>query len=113
MPLRLRRLPRATVAAALDVRVAVDLRARLLGLAGLAVPPPRAGLLLPSTRSIHTCGMRFALDLLWLGADGGAVRFDQGVPPWRLRACRGARSVIELGAGTLSPQQATDLRLLR
>jgi uncharacterized membrane protein (UPF0127 family) len=40
--------------------------------------------------------MRFALDLVWLDADGRIVRVDRGVRPWRLRGCRAARAVVEL-----------------
>jgi len=99
-PRRLRRLPSADFAlpqlAGCDVRRARDPLARLLGLAGLRTLPPAAGLLLPRTRSVHTCGMRFALDLVWLDGEGGVVRVDRGVRPWRVRACRAARAVVEL-----------------
>ncbi|MCW2953036.1 MAG: hypothetical protein JWQ48_2206 [Conexibacter sp.] len=89
--------------AGLDVRRAATARARLLGLAGLRALPASAGLLLPRTRSVHTFGMRFALDLVWLDDDGGVVRVDRGVPARRLRACRAARAVLELPAGTAPP----------
>jgi uncharacterized membrane protein (UPF0127 family) len=79
------------------VRVAASRRARLAGLALLPDPPP-CGLLLPGTRAVHTFGMRFALDLLWLDAGGRVVRVDRGVPPNRLKACREARAVLELPA---------------
>ena len=100
VPPRLARLPRVTHPAApgLDVRVAGSPVARLLGLAGLRTIPPRAALLLPRTRSVHTLGMRFALDLLWLGPDGEVVRVDRDVRPWRLRGCAGASAVVERAA---------------
>jgi uncharacterized protein len=60
--------------------------------------PPAEGLLLPRTRSVHTFGMRFALDLHWLDAAGAVVRVDRAVPPRRLRTCRCARAVLELPA---------------
>jgi len=94
LPRRLRRLPRARLAG-YDVRVARSPLARLLGLAGLRAAPG-AALLLPRTRSVHTFGMRFALDLIWLDPDGAVVRIDRAVPPRRVRACRAARAVIEL-----------------
>jgi uncharacterized protein len=97
-PRRLRRLPSARVAG-FDVRVARTPRARLLGLAGLRMLAAEAGLLLPRTRAVHTFGMRFALDLVWLDADGRVVRVDRDVPPRRLRACRASRAVVELPAG--------------
>jgi uncharacterized membrane protein (UPF0127 family) len=107
LPRRLRRLPVVVLApplAGLDVRLAATPRARLLGLAGLRTLPARAGLLLPRTRSVHTFGMRFALDLVWLDGDGAVVRVDRAVPARRLRACRGARAVVELAAGTAPAQ---------
>ena len=95
---RLRRLPKLPVLpGGMEVRVAATARARLLGLSGL---PARSacGLLLPRTRSVHTFGMRFALDLMWLDARGRVVRVDVAVPPRRLRMCWAARAVIELPA---------------
>ncbi|HVE69201.1 MAG TPA: DUF192 domain-containing protein [Solirubrobacteraceae bacterium] len=79
------------------MRVAARWRARLLGLAALREPPPH-GLLLPKTRSVHTLGMRFALDLVWLDREGRAVRVDRGVRPGRVRACRTAAAVLEIPA---------------
>jgi uncharacterized protein len=74
-------------------------RSRRRGLSGLTELPDDLGLLIPGTRSIQTFEMRFALDLVWLGADGGAVRVDRDVKPRRMRVCRGARSVLEVAAG--------------
>jgi 3-hydroxybutyryl-CoA dehydrogenase len=111
LPRRLRRLPSVALPAPLaahDVRAARDARARLLGLAGLAPIPPGVALLLPRTRSVHTLGMRFALDLVWLDADGRVVRIDRAVPPRRARACRAARAVVELR--TLRADRAIDRR---
>jgi uncharacterized membrane protein (UPF0127 family) len=106
LPPRLARLAPAAsaelppaLAAAYDIRRAGTPTARLLGLAGLRALPPHAGLLLPRTRSVHTLGMRFALDLIWLAADGAIVRVDRAVKPRRARACRQARAVVELAAG--------------
>jgi uncharacterized protein len=73
-------------------------RARLLGLAFLDELPSGVGLHLPHTRSIHTFGMRFALDLHWIGQWGDVVRIDRRVPPRRLRGCREAASVIEFAS---------------
>jgi uncharacterized membrane protein (UPF0127 family) len=98
LPRRLRRLASVAVAElpGVDVRVASDPLARLLGLAGLRALPPRTGLLLPRTRSVHTLGMRFALDLVWLDAGGRTVRVDRAVRAGRVRGCRAALQVVEL-----------------
>jgi uncharacterized membrane protein (UPF0127 family) len=113
MPRRLRRLPTLPVPVhGIEVRVAATPRARLLGLAWLR-DRPTCGLLLPRTRSVHTFGMRFALDLVWLDARGRAVRVDTAVPPRRIRSCAAARAVVELpteeraGPG-LGPALTTD-----
>jgi uncharacterized protein len=100
LPRRLRRLPHARCTPpsldGCDVRCAHDPLARLLGLAWLRALPAGGGLLLPRTRSIHTFGMRFALDLIWLDREHRVVRVDRDVPPWRFRSCREARAVVEL-----------------
>ena len=72
--------------------------ARLVGLA-FRRAPPEGGLLMPRCRSVHTFGMRFALDLVWLGPGGRVVRVDRAVPPRRIRSCREAIEVLELEAG--------------
>lgn len=59
----------------------------------------RAGLWFPRTCSIHTFGMSFNLDLVWLDEAGTVLRIDESVPPRRLVRCSGGRSVIELSAG--------------
>jgi uncharacterized membrane protein (UPF0127 family) len=71
-------------------------------LRGLAFRDPSwlggRGLLIPRTRSVHTFGMRFALDLHWLDEAGAVIRVDRAVPPRRVRGCRRARAVVELAA---------------
>ena len=72
---------------------------RLAGLAGLDAIGEGEALLLPRCRSVHTFGMRFALDLVWLGPRGEVVRVDRDVAPRRMRTCLRARSVVETAAG--------------
>lgn len=69
-------------------------------LSGLALRrAPAHALLIPGCRSVHTWGMRFALDLVWLDATGAVIRVDRAVGPWRVRSCRGASAVLEVPAG--------------
>jgi uncharacterized membrane protein (UPF0127 family) len=101
LPARLQHLPQLSLQpplAHLHARRAATPLARLRGLAHLDAPQG-AALLLERTRSVHTFGMRFALDLVWLDRDGRALRIDCGVKPGRLRACRLAHAVLEVGPG--------------
>jgi len=81
------------------VRTATTRRSRLRGLAHRDLEGAEP-LLIPRCHSVHTFGMRFALDLLWLDAGGEVVRVDRAVPPRRVRWCRGATSVLEVPVGT-------------
>lgn len=79
--------------------VASGLAQRARGLAWRSSIPGGYALQINRCRSIHTFGMRFALDLLWLDHQGRTIRVDYDVPPRRLRSCKQARSVIEVTAG--------------
>lgn len=79
--------------------VAVSRASRARGLAGLDALPADHALRIPRCRSVHTVGMRFPLDLIWLGADGRPVRVDRDVGPRRLRTCLRAHAVVEVNAG--------------
>jgi uncharacterized protein len=92
---RLGRLPLAVVLGR-EVRVAVGPRARLLGLAHLDREEAGPGLLIRRCSSVHTFGMRFGLDLYFLGERGEVVALRRGVPARRLAFCGRAKAVLEL-----------------
>ena len=96
---RLDRLPRSDLRGGLRVFHARTPRARLLGLAWLDEPPPGCALLLPRCRSVHTFGMRFDLDVVFLDRAGAVLRVERGLPRRRQASARGARSVLETRAG--------------
>lgn len=57
-------------------------------------------LLIERTRSVHTLGMRFAIDVAHLDGDGVVLKLAT-MPPWRLgMPVAGARSVVEAEAGS-------------
>ena|SRR6188768_2483327 len=95
---RLLRLPVATVLGR-EVRVARGRRARLLGLVHLDRGEAGTGLLIPRCSSVHTFGMRFALDLCFLDGSGEVVAVRLAVPSRRFAFCRQASAVLELPAG--------------
>jgi Uncharacterized ACR, COG1430 len=59
-------------------------------------------LLIPRCRSVHTFGMRFALDLVWLDRHGRISKVDRDVPPNRIRSSPDAAAVLEVPAGRSS-----------
>lgn len=73
---------------------------RARGLLGRAEPAPGEGLFLGGCRSVHTFGMRFAIDALVLDANLEVVRVVT-MPPGRvLLPRRGGRHVLEVAAGS-------------
>jgi uncharacterized membrane protein (UPF0127 family) len=98
-PRRLQRLPSRRLAGGGTVHEAVTVAARTLGLAFLRELPRGHALLIPQCRSVHTFGMRFALDVVFLDGGGAVLRVDRGVPPRRVLFCRRAFAVLETRAG--------------
>lgn len=92
----------------LEVRVARGPRARLLGLAFLERSEAGAGLLIPRCAAVHTCGMRFPLDLVFLDGADRPLLVCRRVPPRRFVGLRSAASVLELPAeaGSAPPLSA-------
>ena len=87
--------------------------ARLLGLALVRRSPARA-LLIPHCRSVHTWGMRFPIDVVFV-APGPAglevlevLAVHAAVPPWRIVSHRGGpRGVAALELAAQSTRGAT------
>jgi len=94
-PRRLRGLHSIGAGGGLTVHVAHSRRSRLLGLALLRDLPADRALLIPRCGSVHTFGMRFALDVVFLDADGRPLREVRGLRPFRVARCRGAAAVLE------------------
>jgi uncharacterized protein len=80
------------------VPVAARRSARLLGLAFLERGVAGAGLLIPGCRSVHTFGMRFALDLVFLDFNLRPIGYRRSVPAGRIVSERCAQAVLELPA---------------
>lgn len=94
-------LERVALPGDLTLLIAGDRRSRRRGLAHLDADGLPAGWALgfERCRSVHTIGMRFALDLVWADAGGAVVRVDRAVGPWRVRTCVAAHGVVETAAG--------------
>jgi uncharacterized membrane protein (UPF0127 family) len=84
-------------------RMAHSFRARWIGLIGEPALGAQEGLLLVPGGSIHTFGMRFAIDAVFLDRQLRVIGLRQGIPPWRVAlAPAGTRLVLELRAGRVA-----------
>lgn len=90
---------------AADVAVADTFLRRLKGLLGQPHGWARAhrGLWIVPSRGVHMFGMRFAIDVVFLGRGEIVVHLEQNLRPWRVsRVVPSARSVLELPAGAIA-----------
>ena len=84
----------------LRTRVADRLLARCIGLLNCDRLDDADGLLLAPCTAVHTCGMSFAIDVLFLDGDLRILRLVPALKPWRAaQGPRGTRRVLELAAG--------------
>jgi|HubBroStandDraft_5_1064220.scaffolds.fasta_scaffold70560_2 uncharacterized membrane protein (UPF0127 family) len=56
--------------------------------------------------AVHTIGMKFSLDLVYLDREKRVRKVRRNVPPWRLSGCLTAHSVLELAGGTVDESMA-------
>ena len=85
-----------------DIREAGTFLARLRGLLGTNGLAPGEGLWISPCGSIHSFGMRFVFDALFLGPDGKVVgRYERFGRNRISRVFWNARGVLELPAGTI------------
>ena len=56
-------------------------------------------MLLRPSPAIHTCFMRFPIDAVFLDRNLQVLGVTPSLSPWRWARRRGARAVLELGAG--------------
>jgi uncharacterized membrane protein (UPF0127 family) len=97
----------------LQITVASSIPARTRGLLGRRSLEPGEGLLLRPAGSVHTMFMRFPIDVVFLDEELRVLAVAEAVRPWRVKARRGARAVLELGAGEAARQGITEGERLR
>jgi uncharacterized membrane protein (UPF0127 family) len=81
------------------IRLAVTWWTRAVGLLATPALDDPSGLWIEPCNSVHTLGMRYPIDLVFVRADGTVAKVVDRLGPWRVAACRGARSTLELRAG--------------
>ena len=84
-------------------RRATSLWARSRGLLGRKALEPGEGLLIDPCSGVHTVGMAFPIDAIFLDRRGTVVHLARRMAPLRMsRYVFKARSVLELPAGTIT-----------
>jgi uncharacterized membrane protein (UPF0127 family) len=96
----------------MQVDPAFDSARRRRGLLGRSSFPAGAALILAPCAAIHTCFMRFPIDVVFARRDGEVIKVCAGLKPWRAAFARGAFAVIEFAGGAVRDVRRGDrLRL--
>jgi uncharacterized membrane protein (UPF0127 family) len=98
--LKVRNVTRSSVLAT-EASIADTSAARCVGLLRHDSLPPGHGLWIVPSEGIHTFGMKFAIDVIFLGRKKNVLKVRRRMGPRRLSLCLWAHSVLELPAGTL------------
>lgn len=78
---------------------------KTVGLLGRRSLDADSGLWFEPCNGIHTIGMRFPIDVVFLDKNGAIMRLASNVRPWRICGpVRGAKVVIELPKGAIASQ---------
>src|SRR5437016_5725159 len=75
---------------------------RMRGLLGRATIEADEGLWIQPTNSIHMFFMRFPIDVVYAAADGRVLKLVEGIRPWRVSFCSGAKIALELAPGAIA-----------
>lgn len=81
---------------------------RLERMRGLLGRPPLLALealLIKPYSSVHTIGMKYAIDLAYLDKEWTIIKTVNTLKPWRMSACPSAHMVLELLGGSLDQLQ--------
>lgn len=97
------------------IRIAQTSLSRMFGLLGRNHISPGEGLLIHPSQGVHTIGMRFPIDVVFLDLHLHVIRLCRSMQPFRVTTIRWkARSVLELPDGTIartSTQLGDELRI--
>ena len=83
------------------VEIAATRRTRRRGLLGRDRLDEASAMLLAPCVAVHTAGMRFAIDVVFVDRQGYAVKVVRNLRPWRIALATEGRAVIEMAAGSL------------
>jgi len=87
-----------------NLEIASSMKTRLIGLMGRARFLDGDGILIKrSGNSIHTCFMKFAIDVAFVSTDGKVVYIKENIKPWRMVVAPVLKytDCLEMPAGTV------------
>ena len=86
-----------------DLRIANTRWTRLRGLVGARTFVQGRGLWIVPCHGVHTLGMSFPIDVLYLSVENTVVHLEERLQPWRFAPVRWhAKTVLEFPAGTIA-----------
>lgn len=75
---------------------------RFCGLMLTSSLPPNQGLFFPGCNSVHTCFMRYPIDVVYLDRQSRVVKLVKALRPWRASmGGRGSVGTLELACGSI------------
>jgi hypothetical protein len=86
---------------ATKVEIAATRGSRRRGLLGRDHLDEASAMLLAPCAAVHTAGMRFPIDVVFVDRQGYAVKVVRNLRPWRIALSTSGRAVIEMAAGSL------------
>ncbi|MDP3609584.1 MAG: DUF192 domain-containing protein [Methylophilus sp.] len=90
----------------INAHIAKGFVARLRGLLCRPALDDREALVLTPCHSVHTCGMHYIIDVVFLNKQFKVVRIEHRCQPWRFFYCKEATHTLEMLGG-----QAENLNL--
>ena len=88
---------------AAHIRIAGTSAERRRGLLETESLQPGDGLWIAPCEAVHTLGMKWSIDVLFLDKQHRVCKVVKELYPWRVAVCWTADSVLELPAGVLEP----------
>src|SRR5215469_14401655 len=90
------------------IDVAESSLSRMVGLLGKSGLAPATGLLIMPSQAVHSIGMRFPIDVLFLDRNWRVIHAQPSMVPYRISGLHWrARSVLELPVGTIAQSRTT------
>jgi uncharacterized membrane protein (UPF0127 family) len=100
--LRVENLSKSTVLGE-NIKIADSSLRRMVGLLGTSHLEPQSGLLIFPTQGVHTFGMKYPIDVVFLDRGRRVVGIRSAIKPWRLSPIFWrAECVVELPAGVIA-----------